>query len=904
MTTTLQTRLGTAPEEGMKAPCAVATVSNITLSGEFTHNGHAIVAGDRVLVRAQTDAKENGIYDASTGAWTRATDWNGDDDVESGQLVTDSANNEVYQAIFTGTFQLNITEVTFTATGLGALGSGTIGGNVGAADTGSADAYAIAPSPAISAYVAYQVFRFVAANDNTGASTLNVNGLGVKSIKKPDGSALEAGNIQAGGTYQVTYDGTNFVLQTGAIDSKDMLHLGGGAAETVSDYIDRHEGFSGWAALLAHIDANGIQNGKTYRLRYHTNVGEGGGFFRGVTGAAAATYSTDGGTILIPTAGDGSAALIREYTGALYPSMFGAVGDGLMLTDATITATDQTLTSASNPFTAADVGKSILIVGAGTAGAVLVTTIASYTGAGSVELTAAAGTTVSGVRAYYGTDDTSALQKWINAIANLENGRGDFEAKAYCFTRLYPYYDVTNNPDFPSGNYDQGSLTILGAGAGSTLDYKQNKRKGTALLCVSADGGVIWGLPTASNSKYSRAMTIGSFAMYGSSTATGFNNFTGIPHGSVVINMVTVNDTQDTPAVLAEDVWECTFMDHYIYGGTAQTPGSRVGEGFVLQTGYAGGGNILCKNINSEEFGTGIRFGKAYNAGNFIAKNITVLSCQGASCDIGTAVRHGIQGMRIHHVWGESNYTTDLEISNSATDITVGGHVTSIGLDAVGAGAPSTDYHANVVVGLATGTAAVDAAYNITFDAFQFYFCATGTAGLRKHPGAKNVRVKKNCSFKNNGGYAIWIDSTEAAQIAIEDVDYFPPGASSTFGADTRVCSVGAGPAATNLSYLPRECPDRNLAVTAALDMSGWEAIPDVIIADTLTTGSFTITFPSDITEWRGESHITKAYAANTLTLDFGTKTYEGATTKAITTAYQTEHPRHRGATSSVWDSL
>lgn len=81
------------------------------------------------------------------------------------------------------------------------------------ADTGSANAYVITPVPAITAYTVGQVFSFKATNANTTTSTLNVNGLGVKTINKQGGAtALASGDIAAGMIVQVEYDGTNFVM--------------------------------------------------------------------------------------------------------------------------------------------------------------------------------------------------------------------------------------------------------------------------------------------------------------------------------------------------------------------------------------------------------------------------------------------------------------------------------------------------------------------------------------------------------------------------------------------------------------------------------------------------------------------------------------------------------------------
>ena len=64
----------------IKASCLYGTVGNITLSGLGTQaNGDwtsSLTAGDRILVKSQTNQAENGIYVASASGWTRSADMN------------------------------------------------------------------------------------------------------------------------------------------------------------------------------------------------------------------------------------------------------------------------------------------------------------------------------------------------------------------------------------------------------------------------------------------------------------------------------------------------------------------------------------------------------------------------------------------------------------------------------------------------------------------------------------------------------------------------------------------------------------------------------------------------------------------------------------------------------------
>lgn len=91
-----------------------------------------------------------------------------------------------------------------------------LNGGLYAADAGSTDAYAITTaSPALTAYSTGLKITFKANTVNTGTATLNVNGLGAKTIVSAVNTTLTTGDIAAGQICTVIYDGTNFVLQNG-----------------------------------------------------------------------------------------------------------------------------------------------------------------------------------------------------------------------------------------------------------------------------------------------------------------------------------------------------------------------------------------------------------------------------------------------------------------------------------------------------------------------------------------------------------------------------------------------------------------------------------------------------------------------------------------------------------------
>lgn len=81
-------------------------------------------------------------------------------------------------------------------------------------DIGSlGNAKVITLNPAPAEYIEGMALSFKNAIQNSGAVTINVNGLGTKSILKSNGNTLASGNLKVGSIYTIRYNGTSFILQ-------------------------------------------------------------------------------------------------------------------------------------------------------------------------------------------------------------------------------------------------------------------------------------------------------------------------------------------------------------------------------------------------------------------------------------------------------------------------------------------------------------------------------------------------------------------------------------------------------------------------------------------------------------------------------------------------------------------
>jgi hypothetical protein len=108
----------------------------------------------------------------------------------------------------------------FKITGLGVGTVGTDAVRLSQLQAGTAQLLAVSGTdtltalgtPTLTAYATGNLFYFVAAATNTTSVTLNVDGLGARSVTRHGSTALVAGDILAGEVCLVVYDGTRFQL--------------------------------------------------------------------------------------------------------------------------------------------------------------------------------------------------------------------------------------------------------------------------------------------------------------------------------------------------------------------------------------------------------------------------------------------------------------------------------------------------------------------------------------------------------------------------------------------------------------------------------------------------------------------------------------------------------------------
>jgi hypothetical protein len=248
--------------------------------------------------------------------------------VVSGTVITTTAFNALTADLATGlttaltkdgqtTPTANIKLGGFKLTGVGEGTAATDGANVGQIQSGAGQYVAVTGTntilgtltPTLTAYVTGAVYVFKAAGANTGATTLNIDGLGAKSVTKNGATALIAGDIASANMIEVSYDGTQFQL-LGSVPSGSANQVGyfnGTARPTTSANLT----FNGTALTAASLITTGaLGTGAT------PSYGTSGQVLTSAGSGAAPTWATatSGAMVFISTLTASSSSLL-EWTG-------------------------------------------------------------------------------------------------------------------------------------------------------------------------------------------------------------------------------------------------------------------------------------------------------------------------------------------------------------------------------------------------------------------------------------------------------------------------------------------------------------------------------------------------------------------------------------------------------------
>lgn len=225
---------GVKSSQAIKVPCRVATTANITLSGEQTIDGVAVVDGDRVLVINQTDASENGIWECDTGAWSRAPDWDGVGDVVTGTTVYVTAGTD------------NTGFWTVTTSGVITIGSTAISfvGGIGSSDALTEGVVQLLLTPAERAKLAGYLF---------------VDGVGDGTTSDQTEVAAKVAAAYSGG-YDLYWPPGTFLTTATIPNFHDVKHRGPGIVKRGSDlfYVEPRSGVTNilYVAASGGADTN------------------------------------------------------------------------------------------------------------------------------------------------------------------------------------------------------------------------------------------------------------------------------------------------------------------------------------------------------------------------------------------------------------------------------------------------------------------------------------------------------------------------------------------------------------------------------------------------------------------------------------------------------------------------
>jgi hypothetical protein len=316
-----------------KQPCAVATLGNITLSGLQTIDGYTTLDGDRVLVKNQGTAANNGIYIASATAWTRSLDadqWNDFVSaitfIEYGTQAGGAWFCTVTPGGTLGVTALNWSQFTTSATYSAGTGLTLTGSVFSITNVGTAGTYGSASLiPVITTNAQGQITNVTTASNPQGTVTS-------VSATVPSFLSVTGSPITSSGTLAISYSGTALPVAnggTGALTLTGYVKGNGTTAFTASSTVPTTD-LSGTItnAQLANSTISGVSlGGNLADLTAGTNIT----FSSGTTynGSTAITINAAGSAQVYPGVG------IANSTGTAWGTSYSTTGSGTVVALAT-----------------------------------------------------------------------------------------------------------------------------------------------------------------------------------------------------------------------------------------------------------------------------------------------------------------------------------------------------------------------------------------------------------------------------------------------------------------------------------------------------------------------------------------------------------------------------------------